>query len=226
MTLTLWTDPTPADWVAHSDLPWTRLVAFGPEGFEAHARLRFLPDPTGPGQSENDVAETDRPDQLPVLWTVLAEATSTPEDCWFCVWEGYGGHGTPVDDGAVRLGDEEDARAAARNAARPGLAPSRPAVPLRPQVRVPHRAYWLFRGSLADVGAWETAEGWPSGLRLDAPEPAFVWPDDHAWCVAHDVDPHWAGIGGTRALIERLAHDPRLDVVPADPAEEQPLYTG
>lgn len=223
MTLTLWTDPTPADWVAHSDLPWTRLVAFGPEGFEAHARLRFLPDPTGPGQSENDVAETDRPDQLPVLWTVLAEATSTPEDCWFCVWEGYGGPGAPVDDDAVYLDTEEEIRAVD---ARPGLTPDRPFDPLPRQVVVPHRAYWLFRGHLAEVGAWETAEGWPSGRQLDAPEPAFTWPADHAWCVAKDVDPHWAGIGGSGALVDRLVREPRLDVVPAEPGQEQPLYTG
>jgi len=54
--------------------------------------------------------------------------------------------------------------------------------------------------------------------------PAFVWPADQAWCVARDVDPHWAGIGGTAHLLSRLLTDPGLDVVPADPAEEQPAY--
>jgi hypothetical protein len=38
------------------------------------------------------------------------------------------------------------------------------------------------------------------------------------------VDPHWAGIGGTRHLVSRLVTDPRLDVVPADPTQEQPAY--
>lgn len=28
----------------------------------------------------------------------------------------------------------------------------------------------------------------------DAPPPAFVWPSEHAWCVACDVDPHFASI--------------------------------
>lgn len=228
MTLTLWTDTSPADWLAHRDLPWARLVSFGPDGFEAYARLRFLPDPDRPGQSENDVVGEDRPDQLPVLWQTLAEATSTPDDCWFCVWEGYGGPAAPVDDGAVRLDDAAEIRAATREGARPGLAPAarHPAEPLPPRVVVPHRAYWLFRGPLADVGAWENARGWPERLRLDTPEPAFVWPDDHAWCLTKDVDPHWAGVGGTRALVDRLVSDPRLDVVPADPEQEQPLYRG
>lgn len=47
---------------------------------------------------------------------------------------------------------------------------------------------------------------------------------DHAWRLAKDVDPHWAGIDGTRALITRLITDSRLDVVPADPTQDQPLY--
>jgi hypothetical protein len=38
-----------------SDRPWQQLVGFGPAGFPAYARLRFLPDPTYEGQSENDV---------------------------------------------------------------------------------------------------------------------------------------------------------------------------
>jgi hypothetical protein len=33
-----------------------------------------------------------------------------------------------------------------------------------------------------------------------------------------------AGIGGSRSLIDLLAADPRLDVVPADPSGEQPSY--
>jgi hypothetical protein len=38
------------------------------------------------------------------------------------------------------------------------------------------------------------------------------------------VDPHWAGIGGQASLIDELIGDERLDVVRADPAEEQPFY--
>ena len=98
-------------------------------------------------------------------------------------------------------------------------------MPHAPKVVVPNRAYWLFRGPLAEVGTWVTAQGWPgTQCRLDKAEPAFVWPVDHAWCVAMDVDPHWAGIGGTPALISELITDQRLDVVPADPTKKQPSY--
>ncbi|MCW3819191.1 hypothetical protein ONA91_32595 [Micromonospora sp. DR5-3] len=47
---------------------------------------------------------------------------------------------------------------------------------------------------------------------------------DHAWRLAKDVDPHWAGTDGIRALITQLITDSRLNVVPADPTQDQPLF--
>jgi hypothetical protein len=88
------------------------------------------------------------------------------------------------------------------------------------RVRLPHRSYALFHGSLNDIDAWagEAGRGAP------VPPPAFVWPADRAWCFASDVDPHWAGIGAGRAAVDALLADPALDVVPARPAEPQPGY--
>jgi len=56
------------------------------------------------------------------------------------------------------------------------------------------------------------------------PNPAFIWPADRSWCVADDVDPHWAGIGADRSAIDQLLADPRLDIVRADPREDPPHY--
>jgi hypothetical protein len=92
------------------------------------------------------------------------------------------------------------------------------------KVELPARAYWLFRGALAEVGTWDSADGRPSGLRLDDADPAFVWPADRAWCFTLDVDPHWATIGGDPGLVARLGADPRLDVVPVDRYADQPFY--
>lgn len=228
MTLTFCSDLAAADWLVHSTLPWQRLVCFGPAGFAAYARLRLLPDPVRPGQSENDVAAEDwRTDQLPRLFELLATRTTTPDDCYFCVWEGFG-HAEPfTDDDAAYPGMDNPAGRIGWAAARPGLAPTSgasPSVRQAPKVEVPNRAYWLFRGPLAEIGTWDTAEAWPGHCRLDAAEPAFVWPVDRAWCVALDVDPHWAGIGGGRPLINQLITDPILDVVAADPTTEQPRY--
>jgi hypothetical protein len=218
--LTFCFDVSPADWITTSDLPWERLVTFGPAGFEAYARLRFLHDPTCPGQSENDVGRDEAHDervQVPVLYEVLAAHTCTPDDCYFCLWEGIGD---------LYAGDERqsfDPRSGVWRTwprATPAFSPS---VLDGPKVVVPNRKYLLFRGPLSGAGDWGAADlrpGYPRGY-LPA---AFVWPADHAWCVAHDIDPHWAGIGADADVVDQLVADPRLDVVRADPSDRQPKF--
>jgi hypothetical protein len=73
--------------------------------------------------------------------------------------------------------------------------------------------------SLTDLDNWEETFG-----RVGSFPPAFAWPADHRWCFASDVDPHWAGIGADRAVINSLRNTLELDVVPAQPTEPQPTY--
>ncbi|RKS75394.1 hypothetical protein CLV35_1857 [Motilibacter peucedani] len=216
------TDLAPADWLRTSRLPWDRLVTFGPEGFAAYARLRFLPDPASPGQQEADAepwpgTETEL---LRTLLGVLARHTSTPEHCYYALWDGWG---------FTVPGPSADApheRPQTYTAARPGLAPHRvPAASALdgPLLELPHRSYALFEGEVGDLGDWGEVQrrpGWPGY----APVPAFVWPADRAWCVARDVDPHWAGIGASEQAVDELVRHPGLDVVASDPAEEPPAY--
>jgi hypothetical protein len=213
------TDLSAADWIVGSDLPWHRLVTLGPAGFAAYARLRFLPDPEYDGQSENDVQlDIDDPAYESRLLTaalgVLARHTTTPGDCYFCLWEGWG---TVVGGQAVSV--------LGSHGAAPRVTPAFPASVLDgPKVEVPGRAFFLFRGPLSAAGDWGAADLWPGGPERDMPPPAFVWPADHRWCLTNDVDPHWAGIGATRTAVDELLADPRLDVVVTDPGEEQPHY--
>jgi hypothetical protein len=206
-----------------SDRLWQQLVGFGPEGFPAYARLRFLPDPAYEGQSENDVdVAEDDPTETALLRAALetlTRHTRTPEDCFFCLWEGWGsdingGDGARIVDwqtGTVRPGAQ--------------VAPAFPPSVLHgPKVVIPNRAYYLFRGSVSDFGDWGAAEMWPGQPRLQMPNAAFIWPTDHAWCIANDVDPHWAGIGADVSAVDELLADPRLDVVAADPRQHQPAY--
>lgn len=191
MTLTQCSDLSPAAWIVDDGRPWQQLVTFGPAGFPAYARLRFLSDPVRPGQSENEAGPPadagSEIDQLRSLLGQLAPHTGTPDECFFCVWDGWG-----------------DLVGA--------------------QVVVPHRAYFLFEGRLSDIGTWGVADLGSGGPRTGMQVPAFVWPADHAWCVAKDVDPHWAGIGADQAVIDRLVDGSGLDVVHADPDEDQPSY--
>jgi hypothetical protein len=171
-----------------------QLVTFGPAGFETYARLRYLPDPSYPGQAEADADVSDNHpswiSQARRALRDLAAFTDTPDECYFCFWEGMAGS-------FLSRAELEG-----------------------PLVSVPHRRYVLFAGRLSDglAGADDRAHGEP------CPVPAFVWPADRRWCFASDVDPHWAGIGAERAAIERLLEDPELDVVEARPNEPPLAY--
>ncbi|WP_300007817.1 hypothetical protein [Pseudonocardia sp.] len=194
MTLDHCSDVAAASWIAESATPAMQLIAFGPAGYEAYVRVRFIRDPEVPGQSEADVVVGhDHPSDLSQARRALhdlARFTSTPEHCYFCLWEGYSDIPLPRE---VRDG---------------------------PLVTLPHRRYALLRGPLAAIDRWEHELG--AGQPI-AP-PAFVWPADRSWCLASDVDPHWAGIGGSRAAMDALLADPRLDAVVARPTEIQPEY--
>jgi hypothetical protein len=70
-------------------------------------------------------------------------------------------------------------------------------------LRASMREYHLYAGTLDDSSAWAS---------YDCPH--LMWPADHAWFAAKDVDPDWIGVGGTQALIDELVGDARLDVAP------------
>lgn len=192
MTLRRCPDSTPADWLVHSDRDWSDLAVRGPLGYSRYARLRFIPDPTHADQREGEVDapfdERSETVQLAVVVGILAEHTEKPDDCYFCVWEGWGGF---------------DVQGAAR-------------------IAFPDRGAYLFRGATMDLLEWESALEPP--LSEGLPIPSFVWPADRSWCIANDVDPHFATIGASTAAIEDLLADRRVDTVADDPARPQPWY--
>jgi hypothetical protein len=93
MRLEYCNDVSAANWIVQAHIPWEHLVNFGPPGFPAYARLRFIPDPTTPGEEEADVdVADDHPSNMQQTRRALDHLrrfTATPEDCYFCVWEGY-----------------------------------------------------------------------------------------------------------------------------------------
>src|SRR5687768_8035033 len=85
-------DTSPADWLVGSRTADQQLITFGPAGFEAYVRLRYIPDPTAPGQEEADAdLPADHPSDIVQARRALhrlAPFTTTPQECYFCVWEG------------------------------------------------------------------------------------------------------------------------------------------
>jgi hypothetical protein len=115
----------------------------------------------------------------PALIEALAEhlrpATTTPEACYFALWEGFGDSVVPH--------------------------------ALEPTLELPNRAYHVFAGPLA------AARTSYSNIPFAHRSANLWWPADQAWCVATEVDFAWTYVGGTRAVVDALLADPRLDAV-------------
>jgi hypothetical protein len=105
--------------------------------------------------------------------------------CCFAVWDGFG----PIDT-------------------RPHLEMDQPAKALQPKrsFALPWRDYELFDGPLLDA----TSFAMPG---FDFQSPNLWWPEDHAWCVASEIDLPWTYVGGSSDVIDILLGDDRLEVL-------------
>jgi hypothetical protein len=140
-----------AEVAAWSGLPLERDTQFHDLALSAHPPPRPAPW-AGRGAEEGTLDAAD----LAVLIERLAEHTSTPEDCWFCIWEGYGWDGRP---------DMVD--------------PIPPEVRAGPRVQLPHRRHLLHHGPITAARAfvesqgqsptlwWPTDRAWCVGTELD-----------------------------------------------------------
>ncbi|MFG1782554.1 hypothetical protein ACGFIU_08945 [Rhodococcus oryzae] len=194
MSITRCVDLSAARWIEERQEDWHRLAARGPVCFDKYARLRFIPDPSYPGQREGEVradpgALSDN-EQLGVVLAELARHTDTPDDCYFLVWNGW---------------------------------PSFRADDPTPRLSIPNRDYFLFHAALTDFTDWDP-QVMALLDDIEAPTPAFVWPADRAWCVTCDVDPHFASIGADSDAIDAVVAHPRVDVVVDEPDTEPPYY--
>ena len=130
MLLTLCTSVDPADWIVHTSTPPRQLLCFGPSGFEAYVRLRYIRDPEHPGEHEADVdLPADHPsdnDRACRAVSLLSAHPQHPDGAYFCLWNGYGSSETAPADVLVHL---------------------------------PHRDYILLSGPLAALDEWETVLG-------------------------------------------------------------------
>jgi hypothetical protein len=71
-------DARAGDWLLEAGVWWWHLVRYGPPGFETYVRIAF--------------GEDDGPDEDPTLRTALATLasyTSTADDAYAAVWEGW-----------------------------------------------------------------------------------------------------------------------------------------
>ena len=132
------------------------------------------------------------------LAAITRQWTGTPEQCWFCLWDGHDLAGTvltPPGQRGIRRPD-------------PVPAPVRDG----PRVHLPHRDYLLYAGPVEAVTAAAALSVWKV-------TPNLWWPADRSWCVATEIDLAWTYVGGPAGLIEAVLGDERIEAVPAEPGD-------
>lgn len=198
---------------------WSQVAAV--TGRQAHPTMQWHAvigsnDPFHPRSdlwpAENPAVGNVEPDVLAALCTVLTAHTSTPGDCRFALWDGYGwvrgGRAVAVLSAST---DRTDVPDRAPNPVLPGVPRGQLA---GPRVRHPGRDYLLFEGALDTIGqlGWQVTEDW-----FDPQSPNLFWPVDRAWFVATEIDLDSTIIAGTRPLIDAILATPELDAWPLQP---------
>ena len=144
--------------------------------------------PIWPGQDNPDVGNLP-PAALAALCEVLAEHTTSPEQCFFGVWEGYGWL-----DGAV---SREEFRS--------------------PRIQLPGRNYLPLAGPLQAAQQIGDRSGDEDGFDFDPHSPNLWWPADRAWCVATEIDFDSTLVAGSTELVDAILHSPALEAWPVGP---------
>ena len=218
-------DVSEAEWFTRSGDPWNQLCSIGPSGFAQYARL-FHPLQPGDHQADRqslmDVEGHLETRALQHLVTVLARHTTTPRDCLFGLWEGFGDiQGSP----SVRRDVLETRGPRARRRTPPTVPPAfSPDVMAGPRVQHSGTGLPALCGPLSQAGQWGAADLLPRARARTINSPNLIWPADHAWFVATDIDLPWTGIAGSAQLIQDLMAEEALDVERIDPAAPLPYW--
>jgi hypothetical protein len=138
------------------------------------------------------------------LGPVLARHTSTPNRCWFAIWEGYGFDTSmtllaamPKDDEERRDVERERQRLREDDAQRNQSI--RTALSRLPSFDLPNRRYYLVCGAVAAASGIERPDG-----KFRQP-PDLWWPEDRQWFVGGDTDLDWCYIAGSVQLVSAVA---------------------
>jgi hypothetical protein len=184
---------------------WSAMPLREDAQFHSIALPPTAPDGPPPYGSQGPRPGSLYPPDAEVLAAIARDWTATPDDCWFCVWDGYGWDtaitfAALAESGQPREIVEEPARDPVPGPVRDG-----------PRVHLPNRDYLLYQGPAAAVVTLASLDG--TGEQC----PNIWWPADRAWCVATEIDLPWTYVGGPRALIDAILADDRIEALPAAP---------
>ncbi|KQQ28845.1 hypothetical protein [Frondihabitans sp. Leaf304] len=152
---------------------------------------------------------------------VLEGATSTPDDIAIGVWDGFGLETGTSSEAALAVWsgqNEAEPRAALTDAelwalterlaeaSVAKLLTGNPPQPSQvPLLELPNREYYLAVTTLHELGDLaEHDDDLEMGVNL-------IWPGDHQWLVASEIDFDSTVVGGSKGLIERIVNHPDLE---------------
>ncbi|GAA1955580.1 hypothetical protein [Microbacterium deminutum] len=222
----------------HARAQWHRIVGprlvDGEDGPRDAAGWRYS-DPQ-PGQLE--------PDLVSVVARTLTAHTTTPDDGFIALWEGWGGVVGAMGYGPSRVlatATDDSSEAGARHqeflahAARdsfndvfrkpswqPGVLSDE--ISRGPRLSLPNRDHVLFRAGVSELARsewvltapWRDTELERHGFAPTAESPSLVWPVDRAWVLVTEVDYDSTIVAGSQDLSRALCADPRLEALPID----------
>jgi hypothetical protein len=176
---------------------WSEVAQWSGRQVNGSISFEELSKPSGP--VHNPFPWFEEPEQgtltrgdTEALVSILSAYTATPEQCWFCVWNGYGWdrHG-PLHR---------------RGTPKPEYLPD--PIPAKVRngrlVRLPGREYYLYRGPIAQALTF---------VDYERQSPNLWWPEDRLWCVASEIDLCWTYVGGSRDMTDAILSDDRLESV-------------
>src|SRR5659263_62511 len=188
----------------HPEVQWHALIA-APDPWAQRSDLWPEGEP-----SQGNLALRE----LLALCDVLARHTTTPDDCYFALWEGWG----QLNEGARASFTFETGRRRRlpwfRRRQRRGT-PVPPVIAPRDfsaarRVRLPARDHLLFHGPLTAMDAFVHYDG-PGTPWTQSP--ALFWPADRVWCVATEVDFDSTLVGGSAAAVADVLRAPALEAL-------------
>ena len=215
----------------HPLAQWQRIVRTPPDG---DWRTRFAPDGrefTAPIEGELE------PEALAAIATHLVEHTQTPDAGFAALWEGRGGllgfFGITPSRAFLTFTDDPNHQAMLDRSAhdpfnnvfrkptwQEGILSRE--ISEGPRFSLPGRDHVLFSAApraFADPdwvlqAPWRDLPGEEHGFPPAAQSPSILWPEDHAWVMASEVDFDSTIVAGSPDLIAAICADERLEALP------------
>jgi hypothetical protein len=138
----------------------------------------------------------------------LAGHTTTPLECWFAMWSGWGDLsggiaplyrvGGPISELKMRWRTRREGKRVRREGARFRTFP----------LLGGRRSYLLFNGAVEDAARFDLGHSFQS--------PALWWPEDRAWFVHTEIDALSTYLGGSRVLVDSLVGEQVLESFEVD----------